>query len=148
MWPISLFLSRQTFRYAACGGLNYLVLNPLVYSLCYNFVVSHRFIDLGFIMMSPHIAALCITLPVIFFTGFWLNRNVAFRGSPVRTHTQLFRYLLTLGGSVLLSYVGMKFFVEVCHVWPTPANVLTTLVSTVYSFLAAKYFTFRHSERL
>ena len=49
---------------------------------------------------------------------------------------------MSVAGSILLTYAGLKFFVEVCGVWPTPAKVLTTLLTTVYSFLAAKYFTF------
>lgn len=143
--PVASFVPRQTFRYAVCGGVNYLVLNPLLYFLIYNYVVAHRFFDLGFVVLSPHIAALALVFPITFFTGFWLNRNVTFRQSPVRTHAQLVRYALSVGGSVLLSYTGMKFFVEVCGVWPTPANVLTTLLTTVYSYFAAKYFSFRHA---
>ena len=43
------------------------------------------------------------------------------------------------------TYAGMKFFVDVCGVWPTPAKVVTTLLTALYSYLAAKYFTFRHA---
>lgn len=143
--PVSSVVSRQTFRYAVCGGLNYLVLNPLLYFLIYNFVIGRRFIDLNVVVLSPHIAALIAVFPIVFFTGFWLNRNVAFRRSPVRTPTQVVRYALSVGGSILLSYAGMKFFVEVCGLWPTPANVVTTLLTTLYSYFAAKYFTFRHA---
>lgn len=146
--PVAALLPRQTFRYAACGCLNYLVLNPLLYFLIYNFVVAHRYFDLGVVVLSPHIAALILVFPVIFFTGFWLNRNVTFLRSPVRTRTQLVRYALSICGSVLMTYAGMKFFVEVCGIWPTPANVLTTLVTTVYSYFAAKYFTFRHAAKV
>ena len=39
------------------------------------------------------------------------------------------------------------FRYAVCGVWPTPAKMVTTLLTTVYSFLAAKYFTFRHAEK-
>ena len=74
-------------------------------------------------------------------------RYVAFRRSPIGAGTQLLRYLLSVAGSVLLTYAGLKFFVEVCGVWPTPAKMVTTLLTTVYSFLAAKYFTFRHAEK-
>lgn len=143
--PVASFMPRQTFRYAVCGAVNYLVLNPLFYFLIYNYVVAHRFFDLGFVVLSPHIAALALVFPITFFIGFWLNRYVTFRRSTVRTHAQLVRYALSVGGSVLLSYAGMKFFVEVCGVWPTPANVLTTLFTTVYSYVAAKYFSFRHA---
>lgn len=145
--PVASLMPRQTFRYAVCGGVNYLLLDPFYYFLIYNFIVVHRFIDLGFVVLSPHIAALILVFPITFFNGFWLNRNVAFRLSPVRTRTQLMRYGLSIGGSLLLTYAGLKFFVEACGIWPTPAKLLTTLLTTVYSFLAAKYFTFRHAAK-
>lgn len=145
--PVASLVSRQTFRYAVCGGVNFLVLDPFYYFLIYNYVVAHRYFDLGFVVLSPHIAALILVFPITFINGFWLNRNVAFRFSPLKTRTQLLRYALSVGGSVLLTYAGLKFFVEVCGVWPTPAKVLTTLVTTVYSFVAAKYFSFRHAQR-
>ena len=60
---------------------------------------------------------------------------------------QQFRWMsiFVLAGSVVLTYAGMKFFVDVCGVWPTPAKVVTTLLTALYSYLAAKYFTFRHA---
>ncbi len=143
--PLARIMPLSVFRYAACGGVTYLLFDPLCYSLIYNGVVAHRYFDLGFVTVSPHIAALALTFSLTFFVGFWLNRNVAFRRSPLRTRTQLFRYALSVGGSVLLTYAGLKFFVEVCGVWPTPAKVATTFITTVYSYLAARYFTFRHA---
>ncbi|MDE7305551.1 MAG: GtrA family protein [Alistipes sp.] len=141
--PVAAILPLETFRYAACGGMTYVLFDPACYFLIYNYIVGHRFFDLGFVVLSPHIAALALVFPLTFFVGFWLNRNVAFRRSPLRTRTQLWRYALSIGGSLLLTYAVLKFFVEVCGVWPTPAKVLTTCVTTVYSYLAAKYFTFR-----
>lgn len=145
--PFARLLSRQTFRYAACGVVTYLVLDPLLYSFLYNFVVGRRYIDLGRVVLSPHVAALILVFPIVFFIGFWLNRNVAFRRSPIRTRTQLVRYALSIAGSILLTYAGLKFLVEVCGLWPTPSKVVTTAFTTVYSYLAAKYFTFRHAAR-
>lgn len=139
-------MPRQTFRYAVCGGITYGLFDPTCYFLIYNYVVAHRYFDLGVVVVSPHVAALALVLPLTFGVGFWLNSNIAFRRSPLRTRTQLFRYALSIAGSILLTYVGLKFFVEVCGLWPTPAKVITTLVTTVYSFLAAKFFTFRHAE--
>lgn len=143
--PVALVMPRQVFRYAVCGGVNYLLLDPLWYALVYNCVVARRFFDLGFVVLSPHIAAMILVFPITFFNGFWLNRHVAFRSSPLHTRTQLFRYALSVAGSVLLTYAGLKCFVEVCGLWPTPAKVVTTVVTTVYSFLAAKYFSFRRA---
>ena len=136
-------VSRQLFRYAFCGGLN-LLLDAMWYFLIYHYVVGEdRFIDLGLVYMSAPIASLFLVFPITFFTGFWLNRNIAFRSSPLRTRTQLFRYALSVGGAVLLNYLCMKLFVEVFDIWPTPAKLVTSALSALYSILAARYFTFR-----
>ena len=80
-------------------------------------------IDLGFVYMSAPIASLFLVFPITFFTGFWLNRNVAFRASPLGTRTQLLRYALSVAGAILLNYLCMKLFVEVVGIWPTPAKL-------------------------
>lgn len=143
---IEALMPRQTFRYAVCGGITYGLFDPICYFFIYNYVVAYRYFDLNVVVVSPHIAALALVLPLTFAVGFWLNRNIAFRHSPLRTHTQLFRYAVSIAGSIFLTYGGLKFFVEVCGLWPTPAKVVTTVVTTVYSFLVAKFFTFRHAE--
>ena len=94
------------------------------YFLLYNFVLDKELLDLGFVAVSPHVAAMLIVFPLTFFTGFWLNRHVAFRRSPLARGTQLFRYLLSVAGSVVVNYLFL-----------------------VYSYLAAKYFTFRNAVR-
>jgi len=121
------------------------VLDLVWYFVIYHFVVAERYIDLGFVVMSPHVASLIVVFPITFFTGFWLNRNVAFQATQLGSVHQLWRYALSVVGSLLLNYVCLKFFVEVCGIWPTPAKAVTTAVSVVYSYLAGRYFTFRKS---
>ena len=140
--PLRSFISQQVFRYLACGAATAL-LDAVWYYIIYHYIVCERFIDLGVVVMSPHIAALCVVFPITFFTGFWLNRNVAFRATEYKTRGQLIRYALSVVGSIALNYLCMKLFVEHLYIWPTPSKMLTTAVSVVYSFLAAKYFTFR-----
>ena len=140
--PFRPLLPLQTFRYAACGGLN-MGLDAVWYFVIYHYIVAERFFDLGVVVLSPHIASMLVVFPITFFNGFWLNRNVAFKSSPLSGQTQLFRYALSIVGSNLLTYAGLKLFVEVCGFWPTPSKVLTTILTVIYSFLAAKYFTFR-----
>ena len=135
------FVSRDIFGYALCGGVN-MALDTLWYFLLYHFVVCERFLDLGVVLMSPHIASLCLVFPITFFTGFWLNRHVAFRVTHLRSRRQLWRYLLSVIGSIVINYVCMKLFVECFDIWPTPSKMLTTAVCAVYSFLAGRYFTF------
>lgn len=143
--PISSIMPRQTFRYAACGGAN-VVIGWFWYFLIYNYVINKEFTDLGIVVISPHIAAMLTTLPIIFFVGFWLNRNVAFRKSPLTTSTQLFRYAMSMLGSILLNYICLKLFVEALGFWATPSQMLSTIAGLIYSYLIAKYYTFRDAE--
>lgn len=140
--PIDRMISRDMFRYGICGAMN-MGLDLVLYFVIYHFIVRERFIDLGFAVVSPHIASLCIVFPITFFNGFWLNRNVAFRRSPLPQGRQLLRYALTVAGAILLNYAAMKLLVETAGLWATPAKAVTTVVSTVYSYLAARYYTFR-----
>lgn len=135
-------ISRQFFRYGVCGAIN-MLLDAMWYFAIFHFVVANRFIDVGFVVISPHIASLIIVFPITFITGFLLNRYVAFQVMAYRSRGQLIRYAISVGGAILLNYVLMKLFVEHCNLWPTPSKVLTTIISSLYSFLAAKYFTFR-----
>lgn len=145
VWPATALVSRRIFRYGVCGAAN-MGIDIVLYYLIYHYLVAERFVDLGFVVMSPHIASLFLVFPITFFNGFWLNRNVAFRRSPLRTRSQLFRYLLSVAGAVAVNYLCMKFFVEVCGIWATPAKMITTCVSVIYSYLAARYYTFRGAE--
>lgn len=120
-----------------------MVLDVVWYFVIYHYIVAERFIDLSFVVMSPHVASLVVVFPITFFTGFWLNRNVAFRVTEVGSGMQLVRYALSVVGSILLNYVCIKLFVEVLNIWPTPAKALTTAVCVVYSYLAGRYFTFK-----
>lgn len=140
--PFKRLVSRDIFAYGLCGGAN-MALDTLWYFVIYHYIVAERFIDLGVVVVSPHIASLIVVFPITFFTGFWLNRNVAFRATEYKTRGQLIRYALSVVGSIALNYICMKLFVEHLYIWPTPSKMLTTAVSVVYSFLAAKYFTFR-----
>lgn len=140
--PIDRLFSRQFFRYGVCGATN-MVLDALWYFVIYHFIVAKQFLDLGIVVVSPHILSLIIVFPITFFTGFWLNRNVAFVATKQKTRKQLRRYALSVVGSIFINYICMKFFVEYLNIWPTPSKLLTTIVSVLYSFLAAKYYTFR-----
>lgn len=60
-----------------------------------------------------------------------------------KTRTQLLRYLLSVAGAIALNYLCMKIFVDALHFWPTPSKLLTTVISALYSYAAARYFTFR-----
>lgn len=134
-------ISRGTFGYCLCGAAN-MVLDAVWYYVIYHYIVLESNIDLGIVVISPHIAALIVVFPITFFTGFLLNRYVAFRATSQRSGKQLVRYALSVVGSIVLNYILMKIFVDMCHIWPTISKMLTTTIVAVYSFLAARYFSF------
>lgn len=140
--PLRKLLPQQVFRYLACGAIT-AALDAVWYYIIYHYIVCEQIIDLGFVAISPHIAALCVVFPITFLTGFWLNRNVAFKVTHLSTLPQLAKYALTVVGSILLNYACMKFLVDVCGLWATPSKMATTVICAIYSFLAGRYFTFR-----
>lgn len=143
--PLHSLISRNMFAYGLCGASN-MVLDTLWYFVIYNYIIAERFIDLSFVVVSPHIASLILVFPITFFTGFWLNRNIAFRVTEFSSRRQLIRYALSVIGSILINYACMKLFVEHLNIWPTPSKILTTIISVAYSYLIGKYFTFRTSN--
>jgi len=136
------FLPRETYRYAATGGAN-LVLDILLYFLFFHYVLFEHNLDLGFMVISPHIAAFLMVFPITFSTGFLLAKYITFTQSKLRGKKQLYRYGLTVLGSIILNYILLKFFVEKLDIYPTPSKILTTAISIIYSFIAQKYFTFQ-----
>lgn len=143
--PVSKFCSRDFFRYGVCGATN-MTLDAIWYFVVYHFIIKAQYIDLYIVSISPHISSLMIVFPITFFTGFLLNRYVAFHATEQPGGKQLKRYAVSVVGSIIINYVCMKLFVEYFNIWPTPSKLLTTIVTVAYSFIAAKYFTFRKSK--
>ena len=140
--PLRKIFSQQVFRYLMCGGITALF-DAIWYYIIYHYIVCEQPIQLSYTAISPHIAALCIVFPITFFTGFWLNRHIAFRTIHISSSKQLRRYALTVVGSILLNYLSMKLLVDACGIWATPSKMLTTVICAVYSFLIGRYYTFR-----
>jgi putative flippase GtrA len=136
------FMPLKTYRYAVCGGSN-LLLDILLYFLVYHFAVQKEDLDLGFLVLSPHIAALFIVFPITFFTGFLLNKFIAFAESTLQSKTQLRRYLMVTAGAIFLNYLLMKLFVDVLDFYPTPSKILTTALSVVYSYTLQSKYSFK-----
>lgn len=143
--PVRRFVSRELFRYVFCGGIN-LLIGWLIYYVVFHFVVVGRYIDLGIVIMSPHIQSLFIQFPFTFAIGFWLNKYVAFDYSPIRGKIQLARYVGTVGVSFGIKYILLKLFVEVLGIFPTVSNVIADFFNAVFSYLMQKYFTFRRRQ--
>lgn len=140
--PFQSFIPLETFRYAATGGFNTL-LDIFLYFVCYNFILDKKIIDLQLVAISPHIAAFLIVFPITFLTGFMFARYITFTNSELRGRIQLFRYMLSVSGSIFLNYVFLKFLVEFAGLWPTLSKVITTVIVVIYSYFVQKFFTFK-----
>ncbi|MFI3316035.1 MAG: GtrA family protein [Rikenellaceae bacterium] len=140
---IERFIPHHTFRYGVCGVANSIVLDTIFYYLIYHYIVGMRIVDLGFYAISPEVASLIIVFPITFSIGFWLNRNVAFHATSERQDRQVAKYALSVCGSILLSCISLKFLVTICGVWATPAKTISSIIVALYSYLAARHFTFR-----
>lgn len=140
--PFSKIIPPETYRYAATGGFN-TFFDIFLYFIFYNFILNKQVVDLGFIAISPHIAAFLLVFPITFTTGFLLAKYITFTGSKLKGRIQFFRYGMTVLGSILLNYLLLKFFVEYLHIWPTVSKALTTIVVVAYSYVAQRYYTFK-----
>ena len=152
--PFRKYIPQQLFRYAACGGGN-MVLDWVLYFILYNFVVGHDLVYLSLplntklstlnyeICLTPHIMTLLIVFPITLFTGFWLNKYVTFTQSSLRGYNQLWRYILIVMVNLLVNYFGLKLFVEVCGIYPTPSKMIITIITVIISFFGQKYFSFK-----
>lgn len=141
-FPFLRFIPPEIFRYGATGGVN-TAFDIFLYFIFYNFILERQILDLGFVAISPHIAAFLLVFPITFITGFILAKYVTFTASELRGRIQLFRYGLTVAGAVFLNYVFLKFFVEYVGLYATLSKALTTIIVVAFSYLSQRYFSFK-----
>lgn len=146
-FPFLRFIPIEIFRYGATGGAN-TVFDIVLYFIFYRFVLHMQIVDLGFVAISPHIAAFLMVFPITFTTGFLLAKYVTFTASELRGKIQLFRYGVSVAGSILLNYIFLKFFVEFVGLYATLSKVLTTFIVVIYSYVVQRFFSFRTGRLL
>ena len=140
--PFSRILSRQTYLYLVFGGGN-TVLDIFLYFIFYNFVLDKQILDLGFVSISPHIAAFVLAFCITFPLGFLLAKYITFTQSDLKGRVQLFRYGLTVAMCILQNYLFLKLFVEIFGWYPTVSKMITTAIVAIYSYISQKHFTFK-----
>lgn len=141
-FPFVRFVPIEIFRYGVTGGAN-TVFDIFLYFVFYRFVLDRQVVELGFVAISPHIAAFLIVFPITFSTGFILAKYVTFTASEVKGHVQLLRYGLTVLAAIFFNYVFLKFFVEYVGLYATLSKVLTTIIVVGFSYLSQRYFSFK-----
>lgn len=139
--PFRKLMPIQTFRYAACGGIN-TVLGLLVYFVGYQYLFAGEVFEFGFYAFKPHVAALLLSFCVSFTVGFLLNKYIVFTGSNLKGRIQLFRYLLSFLLNLVINYFLLKLFVEILGWNALISQLLTTWIIITISYLSQKHFSF------
>jgi len=141
--PFRRVMDLKSFRYAACGGSNSLF-DISLYFVTYNYILQKSIVRIGSIAISPYIAAMMITFPITFLTGFLLMRYVVFPDAKAtRKRVQGSKYLVVVFCCILLNYIFLKLFVEKLGWWPLPSKIITTGLVVLFSYFSQKHFTFK-----
>lgn len=140
--PFKRIVPLQTFRYLVCGAANTLLGLVLFYT-SYHYLFKRDKVDLGFYAFESYTASLAISFTATFLLGFFLMKYVVFDDSQIRGHVQLFRYLLVCLVNLTLNYVLLKLSVEVLGIYPTLAQLATTGIIIILSYLGQRYFSFK-----
>lgn len=143
--PFRRLMNLQTFRYAASGGANTL-LGFFIYFISYEYIFKGKVFHFDFYALKAHSAALftsfCITFPI----GFFMSKYVVFSDSRMKGRIQLFRYLMICLFNLALNFILLKILVEKAHIYPVLAQVLTTTIVILFSYLAQRHFSFKADE--
>jgi putative flippase GtrA len=145
-FPFLRFIPLQTFKYAVCGGTTVTV-EIIVYYLSFYYLLEGKDVFFYGFNLKPHTASFLIGFLVSFPVGFILNKFIVFTQSALRGRVQLFRYGLTVLGSLALNYFFLKIFVELFLWDPTFSKILATVLVIIYSFFTQQYFSFSSRKK-
>lgn len=135
-------MTPQFFRYGVTGSLN-LAFDWTLYFLIYNFLLRHRMLRLGIVTLSSHIGTMALKIPVILLSGFLLQKYVTFSDSSLNKRVQLTRYAIVFLINLLINYLGLKMLVDGLDFWPTPSNVMLSVLTVFISYFSQKWYTFK-----
>lgn len=140
--PFKRYFTPQFFRYGATGAAN-LVFDWVLYFCIFHFILQKQMLHLGIVTLGSHIAALALTFPVTFMTGFLLQKYVTFTASDLKGRVQIVRYGAVVALNLVVNYIGLKLLVEIFHWFPTPSKMMVTIIATFISYYFQKKFTFK-----
>lgn len=136
------YMTLHFFRYGLIGTAN-LLFDWFLYFLIYNFVLQHEMLNLGIVTLSSHIAAMAIKMPVVLLSGFLLQKYVTYSSSNLRGRIQLFRYAIVFFINLVINYIGLKILVDSLDFWPTPSNMIVSILTIFISYFSQKHYTFQ-----
>jgi putative flippase GtrA len=125
---------QQAFRYLVVGGWN-TVFGIGLYAAAYSYFKST--INYLVLLILCNIIAItnayiCYKFFVFKTTGNWLREYL--------------RFYIVYGASILISFLLVAFFVQVLKMHPVRANILSTAITVVLSFVGHKRISFEGSD--
>ena len=141
---VSKIFDKTTYYYAACGTGN-LVLSWILFFLFYQFVFEKKLWHISFInfTFTPYTLSAFSCFIISFTLGFLMMKYVVFTQSELKGRIQLFRYGISAIITSSANWVLLKTFVEFFYFFPSLANVLSTCIVVVISYLIQRNFTFK-----
>jgi putative flippase GtrA len=140
--PFKRILNKQMYYYIACGGGNTL-LGFVIYYVTYHYWLAGENLDLGLLVLKPHIASFIVSFGITFPIGFFLSKYIVWSESYLKGKQQLIRHLLLVVLFVFMNYTLLKLFVEIFLWWPMPSQMITTAIIVIVSYLSQKYYSFK-----
>jgi len=140
--PFRKLMGLQTFRYAASGGFN-TGLGFVIFYIGFKFIFREKPVDLGFYALEAHSAALLLSFFICFPFGFFLMKYVVFSDSNMRGRVQLFRYFMLYVFNLGLNYLLLRLLVESAHIYAVFAQIITTCILILFSYIVQRNFTFK-----
>lgn len=122
-----------------------MLLDTVLYFIIFQFVLNEKNLDLHFVVISPQIAALLMTFPLVFLSGMWLAKNITFQNSILSDKTQRVRYLMVTMANIIIKYGGITGLVGIGF-FPSIANASMTVVTVIFSYIMQHNFTFKGNK--
>jgi putative flippase GtrA len=140
--PFRKLMGLQTYRYAASGGIN-TAIGFIVFYISFKFIFREVPFDAGILVLEAHSAALIVSFCISFPLGFFMMKYVVFSDSNMKGKVQLFRYFMLYVFNLGFNYLLLKVFVESLKIYPVFAQIMTTIIIIIFSYIAQRNFTFR-----
>ncbi len=138
----SKFMDKRTFLYAACGGGN-LVLSWILFFVFYQFLFTKDNIEFSQFTLSAYTASAMLCFIISFSIGFLLMKYVVFTDSELKGRIQLFRYGISSLLSSVVSWLLLKFLIDIMGIYPSVSNVIASCLVVMVSYLLQKKYTFK-----
>jgi putative flippase GtrA len=136
------FMPLQTYRYAACGGVN-MIFDIAVFTYVNTYILGQKVVYIGSFAFKSYVVAFIVSFCLTFPVGFYLSRYVVWQQTETKKRIQIFRYFIIVAACVGLNYILLNLFILKFHWWPFFSKIVTTVIVVTFSYLTQRNFSFR-----